>query len=83
VQQLIRALEAKGEAAAALLGKLGTKAETAHELDYRLHTICERKKCGADALSYNGLVQSWPEIAHRALDGDNRRARQLALLKEE
>ncbi len=24
--------------------------------------ICERKKRAQEALSYNGLVQSWPEI---------------------
>ena len=32
-------------------------------LCYRLYTLCERKKRAADALSYNSLVQSWPEIA--------------------
>jgi putative DNA methylase len=41
---------------------LGTKAEGARELAYRLFAICERKKRAAEALSYNALVQSWPEI---------------------
>jgi putative DNA methylase len=63
VHHLIRVLEAGGEGAAAeLAGKLGSKAETARELCYRLYTICERKKRSAEALSYNALVQSWPEI---------------------
>ncbi len=63
VHQLIRALEAGGESAAgAFVAKLGSKAETARELCYRLYTLCERKKRAAEALSYNGLVQSWPEI---------------------
>lgn len=63
VHQLIRALEAGGEgAAAALVAKLGSKAEIARELAYRLYTLCERKKRAAEALTYNGLVQSWPEI---------------------
>ncbi len=63
VHQLIRALDNGGESAAAeLLAKLGAKAETARELCYRLYTLCERKKRAADALAYNGLVQSWPEI---------------------
>ena len=63
VHQLIRALESGGESAAAdLVAKLGAKAEVARELAYRLYTICERKKRAAEALSYNGLVQSWPEI---------------------
>ncbi len=67
VHQLIRVLEAGGEgAAAALVAKLGSKAETARELCYRLYTICERKKRPAEALSYNALVQSWPEIVRLA-----------------
>ena len=67
---LIRALECGGEgAAAALVAKLGTKAEISRELCYRLYTLCERKKRAAEALSYNGLVQSWPEIARLARDG--------------
>ena len=69
VHQLIRALEAGGEgAAAALVAKLGSKAEIARELAYRLYTLCERKKRAAEALSYNGLVQSWPEISRLARD---------------
>ena len=67
VHQLIRALGSGGEsAAAALVAKLGTKAETARELAYRLYTLCERKKRAAEALAYNGLVQSWPEIVRLA-----------------
>ena len=67
VHQLIRALESGGEdAAAALVAKLGAKAEVARELCYRLYTLCERKKRAANALSYNGLVQSWPEITRLA-----------------
>jgi putative DNA methylase len=63
VHHLIRLLEAGGENAAAMLAaKLGSKAETARELCYRLYTLCERKKRAAEALAYNGLVQSWPEI---------------------
>ena len=72
VHQLIRALEAGGESAAAELAKkLGSKAEPARELAYRLYQMCERKKRAAEALSYNALVQSWPEIqrlAHAAAD---------------
>lgn len=70
VHQLIRELESGGEfAAATLLAKLGSKAETARELCYRLYTICERKKWAAEALSYNSLVQSWPEITRLAREG--------------
>ncbi|HNQ88094.1 MAG TPA: DUF1156 domain-containing protein [Verrucomicrobiota bacterium] len=64
VHHLIRSLEGGGEsAAAALAARLGSKAETARELTYRLYTLCERKKRAAEALSYNALVQSWPEIS--------------------
>jgi putative DNA methylase len=67
VHQLIRALETSGEgAAAALVAKMGSKAEIARELCYRLYTLCERKKRPAEALSYNALVQSWPEISRLA-----------------
>jgi putative DNA methylase len=70
VHQLIRALEARGESAAAsLVAKLGSKAEIARELAYRLYTIAERKKRAAEALSYNALVQSWPEITRLARAG--------------
>jgi len=63
VHHLIRVLEADGESgASALAAKFGTKAEVARELCYRLYTLCERKKRAVEALSYNGLVQSWPEI---------------------
>ncbi len=69
VHQLIRALESGGEPAAALLvAKLGAKAEVARELCYRLYTLCERKKRAPEALSYNGLVLSWPEIMRLAQD---------------
>ncbi|WP_343414229.1 hypothetical protein [Candidatus Amarolinea dominans] len=67
VHQLVRVLETGGEsAAAALVSKLGSAAEPARELAYRLYTICERKKRAAEALAYNGLVQSWPEITRLA-----------------
>lgn len=70
VHHLVRALESGGEPAAALLvAKLGSKAEIARELAYRLYTVCERKKRAAEALSYNALVQSWPEINRLAREG--------------
>ena len=69
VHHLIRALASGGEGTAAdLVAKLGPRAETARELAYRLYTLCERKKRAAEALAYNGLVQSWPEIVRLARD---------------
>ncbi len=63
VHHLIRVLDAGGETAAAeLVANLGSKADTARELAYRLYTQCERKKRANEALAYNALVQSWPEL---------------------
>lgn len=67
VHQLVRALESGGDGAAAILAaKLGSHAETARELCYRLYTMCERNKRALEAMAYNGLVQSWPEIMRMA-----------------
>ncbi len=66
VHYLIRALENGEEAAAGLLAMLGSRADPARELAYRLYTICERKKWAQEALAYNSLVQSWPEIKRLA-----------------
>jgi putative DNA methylase len=83
VHQMIRKLEAGGEGAvAAVVAKLGSKAETARELAYRLFRICERKKRAAEALSYNGLVQSWPEIMRLAREGGKPRTAQGGLFEE-
>ena len=49
-----------------LVRQLGGLAETARELAYRLYAVAERKNRAAEALSYNALVQSWPEIARLA-----------------
>jgi len=80
VHQLIRALEAGGEGAAAtLVARLGSKAEIGRELAYRLYILCERKKRAAEALSYNSLVQSWPEISRLAREGMKPRPRQTTI----
>lgn len=82
VHHLVRVLESDGEGAAAeLVTRLGARAEVARELAYRLYAICERKKRAAEALSYNGLVQSWPEITRLAREGaDGGRPEQEAFL---
>ncbi len=83
VHHLIRALEAGGEgAAAALVAKLGDKAEIARELCYRLYTLCERKKRAPEALAYNGLVLSWPEITRLAREGGQPQEEQTTMFEE-
>jgi putative DNA methylase len=84
VHHLIHALESGGEgAAAALVSRLGAKAEIARELAYRLYTLCERKKRAAEALSYNALVQSWPEITHLARESGKPMKAQVEIFDEE
>ena len=80
VHQLIRTLESGGEgAAASMAAKIGARAEVARELAYRLYTLCERKKRAAEALSYNGLVQSWPEIQRLTREDRSQQPVQLGL----
>ena len=83
VHHLVRTLEQGETAAADLLTKLGTNADTARELAYRLYTACERKKRASEALSYNALVQSWPEIARLARENAAPRVAEQAALFEE
>jgi putative DNA methylase len=83
VHHLVRVLASGGEGAAAgLVAKLGARAEVARELAYRLYTVCERKKRAAEALAYNGLVQSWPEIVRLAHEGGQPRIEQTVLFGE-
>jgi putative DNA methylase len=78
---MVRALASGEEAAARLVRQLGGEAEVARELAYRLYTVCERKKRAAEALSYNALVQSWPEIARLAREGAPAPQRQEGLFE--
>ena len=83
VHHLVRVLDADGEEAAAdLAAKIDSQAETARELAYRLYSVCERKKRAAEALAYNGLVQSWPEITRLAREGARPRSEQADLFGE-
>jgi len=67
VHRLICALESAGvSSAAALVAKLGSRAETARELCYEYCTLCEREKRANEAMDYNALVQSWPGITRLA-----------------
>ncbi len=84
VHQLIRTVESGGETAAAdLVRKLGGVADTARELAYRLYVAAERRSRAAEALSYNALVQSWPEIARLAVQGRPQEAESGKLFQED
>jgi putative DNA methylase len=83
VHHLIRVLEGGGESAAAILAaKMGSKVEVVRELAYRLYTLCERKKRAPEALAYNALVQSWPEITRLAREGSKPVKGQTAMFEE-
>jgi putative DNA methylase len=62
-QHLIHRLDQQGEGEAAkLVRRLGSVADAARDLAYRLYTLRERKKWAQDALAYNSLVVAWPEL---------------------
>jgi putative DNA methylase len=63
---LIRALDQGEQSAAELLRKLGPISESARDLSYRLYTVCERRKWAQDAIGYNALVLSWPDLKRLA-----------------
>ena len=63
------------------LGQFGS--ELARELAYRLYSVCERRKRATEALSYNSLVQSWPEITRLAREGGKPRTEQGQLFEQE
>ena len=85
VHQIVRALEAGGEAAAAerYTRSWVLMAEPARELAYRLFMLCERKKRAPEALSYNALVQSWPEITRLAREDAQAQPTQATMFDEE
>ncbi len=49
-------------ATAELVRKLGSRADLARDLTYRLYGICERKGRSQEAQAYNALVLGWPEV---------------------
>ena len=63
---LIRSLDSGEAVAATLVKKLGAMAEVARDLSYRLYTVCERRKWAQEAIGYNALVLSWPDLKRLA-----------------
>ena len=69
-QQLTRAMETGGvEACAQIVAPmLGSNAERAKDLAYRLYTLAERKGWTQEGYAYNALVAAWREIQSRAAE---------------
>jgi putative DNA methylase len=63
LQYLIRSLNDAGESGAAdLLRRLGAIGQEAHNLAYRLYSICEQKGWSEEATHYNGIIVAWPTL---------------------
>lgn len=69
-QQLTQAMATGGVAACAqiVVNMMGSNAERAKDLVYRLYTVAERKGWAQEAYAYNALVIAWPEIQSRAAE---------------
>lgn len=66
-QRLVWSLGENGEPETGRLARrLGGLAEQARQLAYRLYGIADRKGWAEEALGYNALVASWPEIQKAA-----------------
>lgn len=67
-QQLTRAMAKGGIKACAqiVFSMMGSNAERAKDLAYRLYTIAEQKKWTNEGYAYNALVVAWPDIQTRA-----------------
>jgi len=67
---LVRAHQEHGDNAVAdILKRIGSWGDATRNLAYRLYTICEHKGWAEEALPYNALVVSWPEIQRLAGKG--------------
>lgn len=82
-QQLTRAMAAGGVLACAqiVVNMLGSNAEHAKDLAYRLYTVAERKGWAQEAYAYNALVIAWPEIQSRAAELQAAKPEQMSLFE--
>jgi putative DNA methylase len=59
-----------GEGGAAnILRQVFSLSESVRDLTYRLYTVCERQSWAQEALAYNALITSWPQISALAHTG--------------
>ncbi len=66
LHHLVRAYKSGEAPAAALLAKMGDKADAAKELAYRLYGICEKKKRSVEGQLYNDLITVWPDLINQS-----------------
>lgn len=81
VQQLCRCINKKSLADTAqyILVLGSNEAEKAKALAYRAYIAAERKGWTEEALAYNGLVTSWPELMEKANELRNTPVEQMTL----
>ena len=80
-QQLTHIMSKEGieGCANAVANMLGSSAERAKDLAYRLYTIAEKKKWAQEGYAYNALVVAWPEIQTRAAELKSDMPEQLSI----
>ena len=80
-QQLTHIMSKEGVegCAKAVANMLGSSAERAKDLAYRLYTIAEKKKWAQEGYAYNALVVAWPEIQSRAAELKSAMPEQLSI----
>ena len=80
-QQLTQLMATGGvdACAKAIYDMMGSNAEKAKDLAYRLYTIAEQKKWANEAYAYNSLVVAWPDIQARAAELNAERPEQMTL----
>ena len=66
LHHLVRTYKSGEAPAAALLAKMGDKADVAKELAYRLYGICEKKKRSTEGQLYNDLIVVWPDLVNQS-----------------
>ena len=59
---ILNAEDGGGEAAGRFVAQMGSKAEAARALAYRLFEIATKKGWAAEALVYNELAQEWAQL---------------------
>ena len=64
--RVLRAEDGGAEAAARLVAGMGSRAEDARALAYRLYEIASQKGWAAEALVYNELAQDWTNLEDQA-----------------
>lgn len=80
-QQLTHAMETGGirKCADIVVDMLGSNAEDAKNLAYRLYSVCERKNWAQEAYAYNSLVVAWQDIQSKAAEIKAARMVQLSI----